>query len=149
MLCLKNYSECFSFENFATLYIEKVLWTSRELITLQSDNIKIMPHSPWSPDLTPCDFWLFTTLKEKYVAENWILILTVFQQCRVFLGSFQKRLLYLLWIVDERWNHCIWSNKRLLDKKSFFFHCNFMIFHDFSIFIKYYLYLKLFENFST
>ena len=24
-----------------------------------------MPHPPYSPDLTPCDFWLFPKLKER------------------------------------------------------------------------------------
>ena len=27
--------------------------------------IKIVPHSPYSPNLAPCDFWLFPKLKEK------------------------------------------------------------------------------------
>ena len=26
--------------------------------------IKIVPHPPYSPDLAPCDFWLFHKLKE-------------------------------------------------------------------------------------
>ena len=26
--------------------------------------IKIVPHPPYSPDLSPCDFWLFPKLKE-------------------------------------------------------------------------------------
>ena len=27
--------------------------------------IKTVPHLPYSPDLAPCDFWLFPKLKEK------------------------------------------------------------------------------------
>ena len=27
--------------------------------------IKTVPQSPYSPDLAPCDFWLFPKLKEK------------------------------------------------------------------------------------
>ena len=27
--------------------------------------IKTVPHCPYSPDLAPCDFWLFPKLKEK------------------------------------------------------------------------------------
>ena len=27
--------------------------------------IKIVPHPPYSPDLAPCDFWLFSKLKAK------------------------------------------------------------------------------------
>ena len=26
--------------------------------------IKTVPHRPYSPDLAPCDFWLFPKLKE-------------------------------------------------------------------------------------
>ena len=28
-------------------------------------SIKTIPHPPYSPDLAPCDFWLFPELKEK------------------------------------------------------------------------------------
>ena len=28
-------------------------------------SIKTVPHSPYSPDFAPCDFWLFPKLKEK------------------------------------------------------------------------------------
>ena len=27
--------------------------------------MKTIPHPPYSPDLAPCDFWLFPNLKEK------------------------------------------------------------------------------------
>ena len=27
--------------------------------------IKTVPHPPYSPDLAPCDFWMFPRLKEK------------------------------------------------------------------------------------
>ena len=27
--------------------------------------IKTVPHSPYGPDVAPCDFWLFPKLKEK------------------------------------------------------------------------------------
>ncbi|GFT73557.1 histone-lysine N-methyltransferase SETMAR [Trichonephila clavipes] len=30
----------------------------------QQNNVEILPHSPYSPDLTPCDFWLFPQLKK-------------------------------------------------------------------------------------
>ena len=26
---------------------------------------KIVPHPPYSPDMSPCDFWMFPRLKEK------------------------------------------------------------------------------------
>ncbi|GFT32608.1 histone-lysine N-methyltransferase SETMAR [Trichonephila clavipes] len=34
------------------------------LDVLQQNNVEMLPHSPYSPDLTPCDFWLFPQLKK-------------------------------------------------------------------------------------
>ncbi|GFW63113.1 histone-lysine N-methyltransferase SETMAR [Trichonephila clavipes] len=30
----------------------------------QQNNVGILPHPPYSPDKTPCDFWLFPQLKK-------------------------------------------------------------------------------------
>ena len=30
---------------------------------LQELNVSVLPHPPYSPDLAPCDFWLFPTIK--------------------------------------------------------------------------------------
>ena len=30
---------------------------------IQRNNIDVLPHPPYSPDLAPCDFWLFPTMK--------------------------------------------------------------------------------------
>ena len=32
---------------------------------LDENGLKTLPHPPYSPDLSPCDFWLFPILKEK------------------------------------------------------------------------------------
>ena len=32
---------------------------------LKEQNVKILAHSPYSPDLAPCDGWLFLLVKEK------------------------------------------------------------------------------------
>ena len=37
---------------------------------LQSEDLKIIPHSPYSPDLSPCDFWLFDLIKENLADQN-------------------------------------------------------------------------------
>jgi hypothetical protein len=36
-------------------------------VTDQLDNLKLdrVPHPPYSPDLSPCDFWLFEMFKQK------------------------------------------------------------------------------------
>ena len=33
--------------------------------TLDELDIQVLPHPPYSPDLAPCDFWLFPTLKKE------------------------------------------------------------------------------------
>ena len=30
---------------------------------LESEGLDLLPHPPYSPDLAPCDFWLFPKLK--------------------------------------------------------------------------------------
>ncbi|CAF5016228.1 unnamed protein product, partial [Rotaria sp. Silwood1] len=37
---------------------------------LESKDITIIPHPPNSPDLTPCDFWLFSLIKQKIGDQN-------------------------------------------------------------------------------
>ncbi|GFY06043.1 histone-lysine N-methyltransferase SETMAR [Trichonephila clavipes] len=40
----------------------------------QQNNVEILPYPPYSPDLPPCDFWLFPQLKKplrsKHFASN-------------------------------------------------------------------------------
>ncbi|GFW66942.1 histone-lysine N-methyltransferase SETMAR [Trichonephila clavipes] len=44
------------------------------LYVLQQNNVEILPHPPYSPDLTPYDFWMFPQLKKllrgKHFASN-------------------------------------------------------------------------------
>ena len=70
--------------------------------------IKTVPHPPYSPDLAPCDFWLFPKLKEKLrgcryetieeIKEAATKVIDTLTQ-EDFHGAFQK-----LW---ERYNKCI------------------------------------------
>ena len=32
---------------------------------LEEQELQVLPHPPYSPDLAPCDFWLFPTIKER------------------------------------------------------------------------------------
>ena len=66
--------------------------------------IKTVPHSPYSPDLAPCDFWLFPktrgcryeTIKEMKEAVTKVIDTLTLED---FYGAFQKLL--------ERYNKCI------------------------------------------
>ena len=66
--------------------------------------IKTVPHSPNSPDLAPCDFWLFPKLRGcryETIAEMKEAVTKVIDMLTQedFDGAFQK-----LW---ERYNKCI------------------------------------------
>ena len=70
--------------------------------------IKTVPHPPYSPDLAPCDFWLFPKLKENLTGNRYSTIEDMKEAVtRVlntltqedFQGAFQKLL--------ERYNKCI------------------------------------------
>ncbi|GFR33239.1 histone-lysine N-methyltransferase SETMAR [Trichonephila clavata] len=37
---------------------------------LQQNNVEVLPHPPYSPDLTPCDFWLFPQLQKPLRGQN-------------------------------------------------------------------------------
>ena len=66
--------------------------------------IKTVPHRPYSPDLTPCDFWLFPKLRGcRYetiedMKEAVTKVIDTLTQ-KDFHGAFQKLL--------ERYNKCI------------------------------------------
>ena len=51
---------------------------------LSKCNFKIVPHSPYSPDLASCDMWLFQGYKRSSMAENLTQILMSFQESRNF-----------------------------------------------------------------
>jgi hypothetical protein len=77
---------------------------------LPKQQVSILPHHPYSPDLAPCNFFFFPRLKEKLrgrrflLAEEvaatreaiWDLPANIFQQC------FQQ--------VYQRWQTCIAAN---------------------------------------
>ena len=57
--------------------------------------IKTVPHSPYSPDLAPCDFWLFLKLRDcryKTTEEMKEAVTKVIETLtqEVFHGAFQK-----------------------------------------------------------
>ena len=70
--------------------------------------IKTVPQLPYSPDLSPCDFWLFPKLKEKLrgcryetieeIKEAMTKVIDILTQ-EDFHGAFQKLL--------EQYNNCI------------------------------------------
>ena len=71
---------------------------------LTKKGIKTVPHSPYSPDLAPCDFWLFPKLRGcnyetiEEMKEAMMKVIHMLTQEDLY-GAFQKLL--------ERYNKCI------------------------------------------
>ena len=82
--------------------------------------IKTVPHPPNSPDLAPCDFWLFTKLRGcryetiEEMKEAVIKIIDTLTQ-EDFDGAFQKLL--------ERYNKCIVARGDYFDTELEFHMC--------------------------
>ena len=77
---------------------------------LAKKNIPVLPHPPYSPDIAPCDFYLFPKLKSKLkgyhfgTMEN-IQIIVTDELNTLTENDFQY--CYDQW--KKRWNHCVTS----------------------------------------
>ena len=63
---------------------------------LASEKVKVLNHPPYSPDLSPCDFFLFPRLKKmlsgnKYTSRS--SLVSAIYQCS---NRYQKKIIYLL-----------------------------------------------------
>ena len=80
----------------------------RELAML---NIPRVPHPPYSPDLAPCDFYLFGFLKMMLEGRNFESDLDLLAEVRVILESIPQatlQMVYSEWV--QRLNKCIQNN---------------------------------------
>lgn len=85
---------------------------------LSKCNIKIMPHPPYSPDLAPCDFWLFPTLKEKLRGRKFNTDSEVISAVEGSLKQLPEKgfsTCFEKWV--ERWDRCISSDGRYFEKE--------------------------------
>jgi [histone H3]-lysine36 N-dimethyltransferase SETMAR len=67
---------------------------------LEAKKVKTLPHPPYSPDLAPCDFWLFKTIKAQLRGQ-------IFATKQELLSAWQKAINGLS---KEDFKHCfhIW-----------------------------------------
>ena len=85
-LTARYYAETVLSEAIQSIYLQRrSVGTSKTLIVLDSDsaheakvtvtflsqqNIQVLAHPPYSPDLAQCDFWLFALIKEKLAGSS-------------------------------------------------------------------------------
>lgn len=73
---------------------------------LSDQKVELVPHPPYSPDLAPCDFWLFPKLKAAMASKDY--------SSRIALGQDLGRLLKT--ITDSEWSHVFVTWKTRLQK---------------------------------
>jgi len=77
---------------------------------LAQHNITMHPHPPYSPDLAPCDFFLFPKLKTHFKGHHFGTVENVQAAARRALNNISSedfQHCYEEW--QQRWNHCIHS----------------------------------------
>ena len=68
--------------------------------------IRLLPHPPYSPDLAPCDFYLFSKLKLKLQGHQFGTLENITDELHTLTEN-DFRFCYDQW--KKRWNHCVTS----------------------------------------
>jgi transposase len=77
---------------------------------LAQHNITILPHPPYSPDLAPCDFFLFPKLKTHRKGPHFGTVENVQAAATRALNNISSEdFLYCYEERQQRWNRCIRS----------------------------------------
>ena len=74
---------------------------------LAKKNIHALPHTPYSPDLAPCDFYLFPKLKGHHFGTMENIQKIVTDELHTLTEN-DFRYCYVQW--KKRWNHCVTSH---------------------------------------
>jgi len=75
---------------------------------LTNNNMNVVPHPPYSPDLSPCDFFLFPKLKMKLKGRRFPTVAEIQAESQVVLDTVKKddfQECFQSW--QRRWNRCI------------------------------------------
>ena len=81
--------------------------TRATILYLDGEKLQVLPHPPYSPDLAPCDCWLFSTLKTGLAGKNFLRIARAVNSqlhvipCLEYHNAFQKWLRRLQLCVDS------------------------------------------------
>jgi hypothetical protein len=85
---------------------------ARTALTVQqfqaTDNMAVVPHPPCSPDLAPCDFFLFPKIKMTLKGQRFNDVEDIQAESQATLDTVQKeefQKCFQKW--ENRWNHCI------------------------------------------
>ena len=85
---------------------------------MEKHDIAVLPHPPYSPDLAPCDYWLFPTLKKHLRGKRFESIFEIQRAVQNFFNTipsheFEKTILQK-W--EERLKLCVKNDGRYFEK---------------------------------
>jgi len=89
---------------------------------LAKKNIPVLPHPPYSPDLAPCDFYLFPKLKLKLKGHHFGTTENIQQTVNDDLNTLMEndfRYCYDQW--KKRWNRCVTSQGSYFEGDNLYF----------------------------
>jgi transposase len=73
------------------LYMRHIAPSSRQTTEfVTNNNLAIVPHPPYSPDLAPCDFALFPKLKMKLKGRRFEAVSDIQRESQAVLDSFKE-----------------------------------------------------------
>jgi transposase len=83
---------------------------------LGKNNVPIVPHPPYSPDLAPSDFWLFVTLKIGLRGRRFAAVEDIKENAEARLRAIKKKIFhqcYNNWI--DRWHKCVCADGKYIE----------------------------------
>lgn len=91
---------------------------ARVLEFLTKSKITVMKHPPYSPDLAPCDFWMFPKLKEALRGQTFSSYQDIVTAVQGYFNTLDKNAFstcFQKWIL--RWDRCIEARGRYFEKE--------------------------------
>lgn len=91
---------------------------ARVLEFLTKSKITVMKHPPYSPDLAPCDFWMFPKLKEALRGQTFSSYQDIVTAVQGYFNTLDKNAFstcFQKWIL--RWDRCIEAGGRYFEKE--------------------------------
>jgi len=89
---------------------------------LAKKNIPVLPHPPYSPDLAPCDFYLFPNLKSKLKGRHFGTMENIQKIVTDELHTLTEKTSGTAMISGKkRWNHCVTSQGSKFEGNTYHF----------------------------
>jgi hypothetical protein len=104
------------FENSSTKTIAKQSMSLKTLlgsVVFATNNMIIVPHPPYSPDLAPCDFAFFPKLKIKLKGRHFETVSSIQRESQVVLDSIKENDFHSAFEDWKKlWDRCIHSGSQ-------------------------------------